>query len=159
MFLKILEIQSFFSSSSHPNQQTSQGNLKNLKKETNPPILPVITIICLTGPWISFVCFSFILPTADTKADWKGIWCAQETRSIELLGSRIWTPSSHVYFEGGELVLRFAIEAIVVLLHVKTELKGETVFPSDGLFWPGKPMNPLVARGRVSASLRAVWII
>jgi len=56
-------------------------------------------------------------------------------------------------------VLKFAIKAIVVILPVKAELKGEPIFPSDGLFLPGKPIYPLVATARIIASLQAVWII
>lgn len=56
-------------------------------------------------------------------------------------------------------MLKCAIEAIVVILPVKAELKGEPIFPSDGLFLPGKPIYPLVARARVIASPQAVWII
>lgn len=56
-------------------------------------------------------------------------------------------------------MLKFAVEAIAVLLAVKTELKGETIFHNDGLCQPGKPIYPPVARAGVSASPQAVWII
>lgn len=36
-----------------------------------------------------------------------------------------------------EVVLKFAIEAIVVILAVKARFKGEPIFPSAGLFLPG----------------------
>ena len=54
---------------------------------------------------------------------------------------------------------KFAVEAIVIILPVKAELKGKPIFPSDGLFLPGKPIYPLVAKARVIASLQATWII
>lgn len=47
----------------------------------------------------------------------------------------------------------------MAVLPVTAELKGERIFPSDGLFLPGKPIYPLVARARVIASPQAVWII
>lgn len=56
-------------------------------------------------------------------------------------------------------MLKFAVKAVVVLLPVKTELKGEAIFSGDGLCWPGKPIYPLVARASISASLQAAWII
>lgn len=40
-----------------------------LNKETNPSVLPVVALLCLTGVRISCVCFSFILPMTDTAAD------------------------------------------------------------------------------------------
>lgn len=52
-------------------------------------------------------------------------------------------------------MLKFAVEAIVVLLPVKTKLKGETIFPGDGLCWPEKPIYPLVARASASAGPQA----
>lgn len=56
-------------------------------------------------------------------------------------------------------MLKFEIEAIVIILPVKAEFKDETIFPSDGLFLPRKPIYPLVARARVIASPQAAWII
>lgn len=138
--------------------QTNKLVSENLNKESNPPTLPVIAIICLTGVWISGVCFSFILPVTDTKANWKGFWYVQETRNIELLVSIILDPEFMFTF-WGEVVLKFAIEAIVVIPPVKAELKGEPIFPSDGLILPGKPIYPLVAKARVFASPQTVWII
>lgn len=58
-----------------------------------------------------------------------------------------------------KVVLELAIKAIVVNLPVKTELKCEPIFPSDGLFLPGKPIYPLVADARVIANPQEVWII
>lgn len=90
----------------------------------------MISIICLTWVWVTDACFSFILPTTDTKANWKGFCCAQEPANKELLVSLILDSGFTSTFLW-EALLKFAIMAIAATLPAKARLKCEPVLSSS----------------------------